>query len=97
MSRNSNYREPSHYFDVDEVKQKLYIKRTIDNVVSFSFNNTMKGHKAAAKKMLSLEKSEREIHQLLLFHSPQHVKDNLNGKATIQPEFVRSETSRTRS
>lgn len=90
-------RPPSHYFDLSPNGQKLLIKRTVDGGISFAFRNTHRGHLAAAERMKSLEKSEPVIHELLLFHCPQHVKDRLNGKATIQSESIRSETSGTGS
>jgi hypothetical protein len=89
------YIEPSHYLEESEDGKRLYIKRTVDRAISFTFSNSETGHKKAAAKLLSLEQSGREIHQLLLRNCPQHVKDQLNGKATIQSESVRSETSGT--
>ena len=73
----------------------LVIKCRLDGKIHFRFSNSEKGHLAAAKAMRYLEKSQNEIHQLLLFWCPQHVKDQLNGKTSIQSESVRSEASGT--
>ena len=55
----------------------IVIRCRADGKIKFRFRDTEKGHTKAAAKMREINKSQKEIHELLLFWTPPHVQELL--------------------